>query len=255
MKLTAYYRSASSKRHSTSTGSPISSWWRRRMASWGSASTSLTSIKLVRRTTFLSQDRLTGRGNDMPWTSQLHGCILQVQSDQDARIRWRQNCFYYWLRNLLLQGDTLRVSKRGATFQRMVDKVFKDLIRSTMEVCIDDMLVKSVMHTDHLQHLDEGFSLLWKYKVNLNPEKCTLGVASGKFLGYLVTQWGIEADPDQIFSILNMKSPHVWKRSRCWTDPSQLWTDSSADPRTNASPSSKHWRRTKLISARTKNAR
>ena len=60
---------------------------------------------------------------------------------------------------------------------------------------------------DHLQHLDEAFNLLRKYKVKLNSEKCTFRVSSGKFLGYLVTQWGIEADPDQIFTILNMKSP------------------------------------------------
>ena len=82
----------------------------------------------------------------------------------------------------------------GDTFQRMVEKIFKDLIGSTMEVYIDDMLVKSVMHTDHVQHLGETFYLLWKYKVKLNPEKYTFEIAFGKFLGYLVTQRGIEAD-------------------------------------------------------------
>ena len=63
------------------------------------------------------------------------------------------------------------------------------------------MLVKSVQCTSHLQHLDKAFDLLRQYKV-----KCTFGVASEKFLGYLVTQRGIEADPDQISAILNMKS-------------------------------------------------
>jgi len=70
----------------------------------------------------------------------------------------------------------------GATFQRMVNKVFKDLIGSTMAVYIDDMLVKSVHHRDHLQHLDEAFDLLRQYKVKLNPEKCTFGVAFEKFI-------------------------------------------------------------------------
>jgi len=64
------------------------------------------------------------------------------------------------------------------TFKRMVNKVFKDLIGSTMEVYIDDMLVKSVQRTDHLQHLDKVFDLLRQYKVKLNPEKCIFGVAS-----------------------------------------------------------------------------
>ena len=72
--------------------------------------------------------------------------------------------------------------------------------------------MKSVQRTDHLQHLDKAFNLLRQYKVKLNPEKCTFGVASGKFLGYLVTQRGIEADHDQIFAILNMKSPTYVKK-------------------------------------------
>ena len=60
------------------------------------------------------------------------------------------------------------------------------------------MLVKSVQRTEHLQNLDKAFNLLRQYEVKLNPEKCTFRVASGKFLGYLVTHWGIEADPDLI---------------------------------------------------------
>ena len=104
-----------------------------------------------------------------------------------------------------------RLKNVGATFQRMVNKVFKDLIGSTMEVYIDDMLVKSVHHADYLQHLDKAFNLLSQYKVKLSPNKCTFGVASRKFLGYLVTQWGIEADLDQISTILNMMSPNCMK--------------------------------------------
>jgi len=76
-----------------------------------------------------------------------------------------------------------------------------------MKVYVDDILVKSVLLTDHLQYLDEAFDLLQKYGVKLNPEKYTFGVASEKFLGYVVTQRGIEAHPDQIFAIINMKSP------------------------------------------------
>ena len=64
-----------------------------------------------------------------------------------------------------------------------------------------------VCNTDHLQHLDKAFNLLKQYKVKLNLEKCTFGVTSGKFLGYLVTQCGIKADTNHISAILNMKSP------------------------------------------------
>jgi len=57
-----------------------------------------------------------------------------------------------------------------------------------MEVYIDDILVKSVQRTNHLQYLDKAFDLFNQYKLKLNPEKCIFGVASGKFLRYLVTQ-------------------------------------------------------------------
>jgi len=94
----------------------------------------------------------------------------------------------------------------GAIFQRMVNKVFKVLIGSTIEVYVDDMLVKSVHRTYHLQHLDKEFDLLKQLKVMLNLGKCKFGVALRKFLGYLITQSGIKADPYQISAILNMKS-------------------------------------------------
>jgi len=81
-----------------------------------------------------------------------------------------------------------RFKNAGASFQRMVKKVFKDLIGNTMEVYVNDILVKSIQRTDHLQHLDKAFDLLRQYKVKLNPEKCTFGVTFEKFLGYLVTR-------------------------------------------------------------------
>jgi len=65
-----------------------------------------------------------------------------------------------------------------ATFQRIVNKIFKNLTGSSMEVYVDDMLLKSVQCTDHLQHLDKVFNLLRQYKVKLNPKKYTFGLAS-----------------------------------------------------------------------------
>jgi len=98
----------------------------------------------------------------------------------------------------------------------MINRVFKDLIRHTMEAYIDDMLVKSVQRSDHLCHLGEAFD---KCQVKLNSEKCTFGVASGKFLGYLVTQRGIEANLDQISAILYMKSSTYVKEVQIFIGP------------------------------------
>ena len=95
----------------------------------------------------------------------------------------------------------------GATYQRLVNKMFADKLGITMEVYIDDMLVKSLHATDHLSHLQECFETLNKYGMKLNPAKCTFGVSSGEFLGYIVTQRGIEANPKQISAVLNLPSP------------------------------------------------
>ncbi|CAL2256821.1 unnamed protein product [Prunus armeniaca] len=75
-----------------------------------------------------------------------------------------------------------------ATYQRLVNKIFKEQIGKTMEVYMDDMLVKAPKCADHIKNLAESFSLLRQYRMKLNPSKCTFGVSSGRFLGYLVTQ-------------------------------------------------------------------
>ena len=67
-----------------------------------------------------------------------------------------------------------------------------------MEVYIDDMLVKSLKAADYIAHLEEAFNVLRKHQMMLNPSQCILGVSSSKFLKFLVTKWGIEANPDQI---------------------------------------------------------
>ena len=84
----------------------------------------------------------------------------------------------------------------GTTYQRHVNKMFADYLGDTMEVYIDDMLVKSLLAEQHLDHLRQAFEVLQQYSMKLNPTKCSFGVAAGKFLGYMVTQRGIEANPD-----------------------------------------------------------
>ena len=67
-----------------------------------------------------------------------------------------------------------------------------------MEVYIDNMLVKSLRAADHLNHLLECFQMLNEYGMKLNPVKCTFGVTSDEFLGYIVTHRGIEENPKHI---------------------------------------------------------
>ncbi|KAK0605617.1 hypothetical protein LWI29_028914 [Acer saccharum] len=102
-------------------------------------------------------------------------------------------------------------TRRGATYQRLVNKMFAKMLGSTMEVYIDDMLVKSLVAQQHNDHQRQSFDVLDQYGMKLNPTKCSFGVSSGKFLGYLVTQRGVEANPDQIRSIENIESPKCIK--------------------------------------------
>ena len=94
-----------------------------------------------------------------------------------------------------------------ATYQRLVTKMFRPLLDSTMEVYIDDILVKSKQRPNHTTHLQQTFDFLREYGMKLNPLKCAFGVSAGGFLGFVVTQRGIEANPTQLKAILQSPAP------------------------------------------------
>ena len=62
----------------------------------------------------------------------------------------------------------------------------------TVEVYIDDIVVKSEMWVEHVQYLEEAFCLMWAY--NMKLAKCAFGISVGKFLGFMVTQRGFEVN-------------------------------------------------------------
>ena len=80
-----------------------------------------------------------------------------------------------------------RLKNTGATYQRLVNRMFSHQIGRNMEVYVDDMLVKSKDKANHLDDLKERFSTLRKYSIKLNLTKCVFAVASGKFLGFMVS--------------------------------------------------------------------
>ncbi|KAI3677863.1 hypothetical protein L6452_37135 [Arctium lappa] len=89
--------------------------------------------------------------------------------------------------------------------------MFKEPLGDIMEVYIDDMLVKSKRATNHIDHLKQSFDILKEYRMKLNPTKCSFGLSVAQFLGYMVTQRGIEANPDQIKAIIDIKHPRNFK--------------------------------------------
>ncbi|KAI5334812.1 hypothetical protein L3X38_024945 [Prunus dulcis] len=99
----------------------------------------------------------------------------------------------------------------GATYQRLVNHLFAPLIGNTMEVYVDDMLVKSRTADQHIPNLSAMFTIIKQYKMRLNPTKCAFRVASEKFLGFMISQRGIEANPEKIQAILDMTVPKTVK--------------------------------------------
>ena len=93
----------------------------------------------------------------------------------------------------------------GATYQRMMTKMFRDKIGHTVEVYIDDIVVKSKQEAWHIEDLQGVFEVLRQHKLRLNADKCAFGVRACKFLGYQITNRGIEVNPDQIEAMKRLK--------------------------------------------------
>jgi len=95
----------------------------------------------------------------------------------------------------------------GATYQRLMDKVLAPMLGRNMHAYVDDMVVTSQERGRHPHDLEELFTSIAKYRLKLNPEKCVVGVEAGKFLGFMLTERGIEANPDKCAAIIAMRSP------------------------------------------------
>ena len=95
----------------------------------------------------------------------------------------------------------------GSTYQRMMTRMFESQLGKSIKIYVDDMVVKIKVVSEHLENLGSTFNVLSKHKLRLNTSKCSFGVGSGKFLGYMVTHRGIEVNPDQITAINNLKPP------------------------------------------------
>ncbi|KAI5337159.1 hypothetical protein L3X38_016428 [Prunus dulcis] len=99
----------------------------------------------------------------------------------------------------------------GATYQRLVNKIFAGYIGNIMKVYVDDMLVKSRTAEEHMQNLSIMFGILKDYRMRLNSKKCAFGVSFGKFLGFMISQRGIEVNPEKIKAIIDMERPKTTK--------------------------------------------
>jgi hypothetical protein len=86
------------------------------------------------------------------------------------------------------------------------------MMHKDIEVYVDYMIAKSRTEVEHVEHLLKLFQRLRKYKLRLNPNKCTFGVRSGKLLGFIVSERGIEVDSAEVKAIQEMPAPKTEKQ-------------------------------------------
>ncbi|KAL0318173.1 UNVERIFIED_CONTAM: Retrovirus-related Pol polyprotein from transposon [Sesamum calycinum] len=126
-----------------------------------------------------------------------HQIMLAPEDHKRVSFITSDGTFYYVAMPFGLKNE-------GATYQRLVDKIFRPQLGRNMKVYVDDMLVKSKEAYNNMEDLEETFAVLRKYGLKLNPRKCTFGVSGGYFLGFMATQRGIEANPTKIKAIWDM---------------------------------------------------
>jgi hypothetical protein len=102
---------------------------------------------------------------------------------------------------------TFGLKNAGATYQRAMNLIFHELLGNTVEVYIEDIVVKSAEFSSHIADLRKAFDKMRRYGLKMNPHKCAFGVSAGKFLGFIFHEHGIEIDPDRIKSIRNVGPP------------------------------------------------
>jgi len=102
---------------------------------------------------------------------------------------------------------SFELKNASATYQRLMDKVLAPILGRNVQAYVDDMVVTSQEKGRHTADLEKLFATIAKYRLKLNPEKSVFRVEAGKFLGFLLTERGIEANPDKCATVLAMRSP------------------------------------------------
>lgn len=95
----------------------------------------------------------------------------------------------------------------GATYQRLTDALFPHQIGRNVEVYVNDMIVKTTYGHSHVDDLEDILQSVRRHDMSLNPAKCSFGVHAGKFLDFILTRRGIEANPNKFQTLIDVRSP------------------------------------------------
>ena len=127
----------------------------------------------------------------------------------------------------------------GATYQRVMQNIFDDLLHRNVECYVDNLVVKSRKRGDNLKDLRMVFELLQRYQLRMNSSKCAFEITFGKFLGFIVRHRGIKIYQEKVDAISKMPEPrniHELKVSRKVSILEKIHFKSSGEMSTIQSP-------------------
>ena len=119
--------------------------------------------------------------------------------EDKEKIAFITDCGFFYYKMMLFG-----LKNAGATYQQLVNKIFKDQLGRNMEAYVNDMLLKSQTTPDRIADLQETFNTLHRFQMKLNPAKYAFKVTTSKFLKFMILQRGIEVNPEKIKVILEM---------------------------------------------------
>ena len=129
-------------------------------------------------------------------SDELFGHLSMLPPNTFSLGRSKKTVFVTPIGNYHYKVMRFRLKNAGSTYQRMMTRMFEPQLGKNIEVYIDDMVVKSKLESEHVNDLRNIFAILRRHKLRLNASKCSFGVGLGKFLGYVVTHYKIEVNPD-----------------------------------------------------------
>jgi len=153
-----------------------------------------------------ASDRSASGLNHGTSSNELFRCLSRISSNTLAIDNQEKTAFVTPIGNCHYKVMPFNLKNASFTYQRMMTRMFELQMGQSIEVYIDDMVVKSKL-VSKVRDLEDIFEVLRRHKLCLNASKCSFGVGSGKFLCYMVTHKGIEVNPDQIRAIHSMQPP------------------------------------------------
>ena len=141
----------------------------------------------------------------------LFGRLFRLPSNQDEEGGPRKDILHHTIWSFLLCQHSLWVEERRCDLPKIIQNCLHEQIGRNVHAYVDDIVVKSQVSRDLISDLAETFTNLRKYNMKLNPTKCVFGVRAGKLLGFIVSERGIEANPDKIKAVMDIQKPEKIK--------------------------------------------